>query len=602
MPQVTRNLSSSGAGEPAGGLALRTPESRMSYQVLARKWRPQNFDDLVGQESIARTLRNALKSGRLAHAFLFTGIRGVGKTTVARILAMAMNCARGISENPCGACDSCIEIRNGNSVDVQEIDAASNRGIDSIRELNASVRYGTARDRFRIYIVDEVHMLTNEAFNALLKTLEEPPPHVKFILATTEFHKVPATIASRCQKYEFHPIPFSAICQRLRQIAEAEQVTVSDYALGLVAAAAQGSMRDAQSALDKLLAFSGDRIADEDVQALLGVIDQGVVAELIDAVADRDRAALIQAVHRLVSTGVSAQIICGKFIERVRSLLVFKTTGWNESVLQLPDSQKAGLERQAERFSSLDLIRFYDVLHRTQSDLRWHSQPSVHLELTLLKLVELAGLPALEELVSRLKTGSGPQLAPTPGGQPGGKTAPAAEARKATRSQMPPESPAGREPAAPASASSVVSSGARLVPVPAAAAADDDAEPAEDFAPGSQGSESPELRRLLEELKHGFRGVYESLQLASRITLSEGRLRISFPKDQEIWAQMLERGESRNRLSEALAKITGDAAQIEVSLEDPQAGASPPANPLEDPKVKQFLERFPGRVSVRKDS
>ncbi|GAB4220536.1 MAG: hypothetical protein Kow001_02900 [Acidobacteriota bacterium] len=602
MPQVTRNLSSPGAGETAGMQpGAWTPENRMSYQVLARKWRPQNFDELVGQESIARTLRNALKSGRLAHAFLFSGIRGVGKTTVARILAMAMNCRRGISENPCGECESCIEIRNGNSVDVQEIDAASNRGIDNIRELNASVRYGTARDRFRIYIVDEVHMLTNEAFNALLKTLEEPPPHVKFILATTEFHKVPATIASRCQKYEFHPIPFSAICQRLRRIAEAEQVTVSDYALSLVATAAQGSMRDAQSALDKLLAFGGDRIEDEDVRALLGVIDQGVVAELIDAVGDRDRQALIQAVHRLVSSGVSPQVICGKLIERVRHLLVFKTAGWNESVLQLPDSQKETLERQAGRFSSLDLIRFYDVLHRTQNDLRWHSQPAVHLEITLLKLVELAGLPALEEVLGRLGTGSGGSPSPVTGGRAGGRPAPPVAEGSRSASPVPASlgPPTGREAAG---RTTPTPGSARLVPVQAEVQADDDAEAGDPPPLRGREGEGPELRRLLEELKQGFRGVYESLQMASRITLSEGRLRISFPKDQEIWAQMLERGESRNRLSEALARITGDAARIEVSLDDPQTSAPQSVNPLEDPKVKQFLERFPGRVSVRKDS
>ena len=236
---------------------------------------------MVGQEAVTRTLKNAIAHDRVAHAFLFSGVRGVGKTSSARILAMALNCQQGLSQDPCGECDSCHEIAASNSVDVLEIDAASNTGIDSIREIRESVRYQAARDRFKIFIIDEVHMLSKGAFNALLKTLEEPPSHVKFVLATTEFHKIPETIASRCQHFEFKRIPFSIIVQRLRQICDEEKAEVSDYALQAVASAAQGSMRDGLSALDRILAFAGSAVVDKDVMSLLGVLDDRVVVELI---------------------------------------------------------------------------------------------------------------------------------------------------------------------------------------------------------------------------------------------------------------------------------------------------------------------------------
>lgn len=530
----------------------------MSYQVTARKWRPQSFADVVGQETVTRTLRNALSTGRIAHAFLFSGVRGVGKTTTARILAKALNCHRGLGEEPCGECPSCLEITEGNSVDVHEIDAASNRGIDSIRELRESVRYGTARDRFKIYIVDEVHMLTNEAFNALLKTLEEPPAHVKFILATTELHKIPATIISRCQKYEFKPIPFKGILDRLRLITQTEEVKISEYAMGVLATLAQGSMRDAQSALDQLIAFGGKDIRDEDVKVLLGVIDHAVVSGLIDAVCERDRNALITGIQELTASGVAAQMICSKMIERVRSLLVCKVAGWNEQLLQLPDSEKEGLLDQTQRFTELDLIRFYDVLNRTSNELKWHSQPNVHLEISLLKLVEVAQLSSIEEVIRELRSGETPRLA-----------VPAASSGRAPAPRS-----ASAEPATPRSQIG--------------------------FARDAEDSPSQDtVRRFMDGLQKNFTSLYTQLRCASDVVYSDGRLRIRFPVSEAIHASMLE--DKRGRLSESFASIVGSQTEVEIQVEEHTEEKAPVGNPADDPKVRAFLERFPGKIVVRKE-
>ncbi len=279
----------------------------MQYQVLARKWRPKNFNELVGQEHVSRTLMNALQIGRVAHAFLFSGPRGSGKTSTARILAKALNCHKGKPGEPCSECPSCLEIAAGNCMDVLEIDAASNRGIDEIRELKEKTRYSPARDRNKIFIIDEVHMLTQEAFNALLKTLEEPPPHVVFILATTEYHKIPATILSRCQQYSFKLIQYPLIMERLREIAKAEGIEISTIALEQVVFSSGGSMRDAMSALDQVIAFSGATVRDEDVTALLGLVEPKVLGQTVRAIAGNDVAELLKIVADLVEVGQDLQ-------------------------------------------------------------------------------------------------------------------------------------------------------------------------------------------------------------------------------------------------------------------------------------------------------
>jgi len=552
----------------------------MSYQVIARKWRPQNFEEMVGQDVVTRTLQNALKSGRIAHAFLFSGVRGVGKTTAARILAKALNCREGINPKPCDECVSCEEIRIGNSVDVQEIDAASNRGIDDIRELRESARYGTARDRFKIFIVDEVHMLTKEAFNALLKILEEPPSHVKFILATTEYQRIPRTITSRCQKYEFKPIAYQGILDRLRLITETEGVKISDFALFAVASVGQGSMRDAQSALDQILAFSDREVQDEDVKALLGVLDQGITAELVQVVLDGDRGGLIKRLQALAGSGISPQVLCTKLMERVRDLLVCKAAGWDTALIQLPDSEKDQLLDQAERFSELDLIRFYDLLNQTGDELRWHVHPHVHLEIALLKLVELAHLPALETVISRLESG---QLLPSPaGGTAAGDRNRSAKAPSAV-------SDSGERTSQPKDSAEENSDKQNSGEVSASP-----------FTPIEAPTGDPVQDWML-SLQDRFKGLYQQLQFASDVVYSDGKLTIQFPASERFHAQLIDKTDNQRRLSETFASIAGSKPDIDVSVVGEVEVEKPRVNPMEDPRVQSFLKKYPGKVILRRD-
>ena len=294
----------------------------MRYQVIARKFRPQVFEDVVGQKPIVQTLQNAIQMGRVGHAYLFSGPRGVGKTTTARILAKGLNCVEGPTITPCNRCPSCEEITLGKSIDVFEIDAASNTGVDNIRELRESAKYAAARSRYKIFIVDEVHMLSTSAFNALLKILEEPPPHVIFIMATTERHKLPATILSRCQQFTFRTIPAAEIHEHLRQIADREGIKIDDRALSYVVKAAEGSMRDAQSVLDQIISFSGQEIADEDVREVLGFIPSEILDQTLDALAARDSRTLLEIVGVIVDQGLNLQQFVREFIGKVRDLLI----------------------------------------------------------------------------------------------------------------------------------------------------------------------------------------------------------------------------------------------------------------------------------------
>src|SRR5499426_897737 len=295
----------------------------MSYQVIARKWRPQRFDDVVGQLAVTRTLRNALASRRLAQAFVFAGPRGVGKTTTARILARALNCVNGPTADPCGVCDACVEIAEGRDIDVLEIDAASHTGVDNVREvIIAGLGILPVRDRYKVFIIDEVHQLSNSSFNALLKSIEEPPPHVAFMMATTELDKIPETVLSRSQVYEFRTIGTKAIGDQLRKIVDAEAITVSDDALQLVARDAEGSMRDAQSKLDQVIAFTGNTVTVEDVATVLGLVGRDLLLDAVEAVADEDAAAAFALTARAVDLGYDLRAVCRELSRVVRDLLV----------------------------------------------------------------------------------------------------------------------------------------------------------------------------------------------------------------------------------------------------------------------------------------
>jgi DNA polymerase-3 subunit gamma/tau len=384
----------------------------MSYLVLARKWRPRTFDEVVGQSTVTRTLKNALASGRIGHAFLFSGARGVGKTSAARILAKALNCSRGEvpTPDPCGECPSCLEIAAGTSLDVQEIDGATHNGVEQVRELRESARYNPARDRFKIWIIDEVHMLSTGAFNALLKTLEEPPPRVKFIFATTEYHKIPDTILSRCQQYEFRMIPARELAAHLRRVADGEGVRVSEEALGRIARAAEGSVRDGLSLFDQVLSFSGSEVKDEDISALLGLIDRELLLAATQAVVQEDSLAALDLVERLSDYGSDYRNFARELLLHFRELLFLRLAPEGSALLagMLPEERER-MRPVAAALSEEDLLRGIDVLTRAETDLRWSQDPRVTLELALLKLVQMRRLMPFAELVRKVERLAGPQ-------------------------------------------------------------------------------------------------------------------------------------------------------------------------------------------------
>jgi DNA polymerase-3 subunit gamma/tau len=378
----------------------------MPYTVLARKWRPQTFDQVVGQTTVTRTLKNALASGRIGHAFLLSGPRGVGKTTTARVLAKALNCAKGDGPGPepCGQCSSCQEIAAGTSMDVQEIDGATHNGVEQVRELRESARYNPARDRFKIWIIDEVHMLSTGAFNALLKTLEEPPPRVKFVFATTEYHKIPDTIVSRCQQYDFRLIPARELQAHLREVATGETVTVSDETLGRIARAAEGSVRDALSLFDQVLSFSGQEVRDEDVSALLGLIDRELLLAVSQAVAAGDSLALLEAVERLADHGVDYRNFVRELLLHFREVLLLKLAPPGSALLaSLPPEERDRLRPLGAAYSEEDLLRVVEVLTDADTELRLAQDPRVTVELALLKLVQLRRLLPFADLVDRVE-------------------------------------------------------------------------------------------------------------------------------------------------------------------------------------------------------
>jgi DNA polymerase-3 subunit gamma/tau len=378
----------------------------MSYLVLARKWRPRTFDEVVGQGTVTRTLKNALASGRIGHAFLLSGARGVGKTTTARILAKALNCASADAPtpDPCGECASCKEITDGRSLDVQEIDGATHNGVEQVRELRESARYNPARDRFKIWIIDEVHMLSTGAFNALLKTLEEPPPRVKFIFATTEYHKIPDTILSRCQQYDFRLIPARELAVHLRQVADGESIQVSDETLARLARAAEGSARDALSLFDQVLSFSGQTVRDEDVSALLGLVDRELLLSASRAVAEGDSLGALDLVERLSDYGADYRNFARELMLHFREVLLLKVAPDESALLsQLVPEERARLRPLAAALSEEDLLRTFEVLTQAETDLRLAQDPRVTLELALLKLVQMKRLLPFADLVARVE-------------------------------------------------------------------------------------------------------------------------------------------------------------------------------------------------------
>jgi DNA polymerase III subunit gamma/tau len=380
----------------------------MSYQVLARKYRPQRFSEVIGQEHVTRTLKNAIEQGRTAHGYIFSGHRGIGKTTVARILAMALNCRSSDKPmaEPCGVCESCTEIRAGNSVDVIEIDAATNRGIDEIRELREAARYRPARDRFKVYILDEAHQITDAAFNALLKTLEEPPGHVVFMLATTQPEDIPQTIRSRCQHFSFRAVRFEEILGQLKDLAGREKIEADEDALALLAEAGDGSVRDALSILDQAIASCGGRLTAEAVRQLVGAAPSGTLEEVMQAVAQGSSETVLRLVDKLISEGQNPTHFARQMVRFLRNTVVAKVAGGDSSLLQISSDERQRVARVAELFSEEDLARHLQIMLRTHGELGYRQEQRFHLELGLLKMAHAQRLLPIEQFLSEAGLGT----------------------------------------------------------------------------------------------------------------------------------------------------------------------------------------------------
>ena len=632
----------------------------MTYQVIARKWRPQTFADLVGQEHVTETLANAIKKDRVAHAYIFSGARGVGKTTAARILAKALNCVNGPTPEPCGVCDSCKEITAGTSLDVIEIDAASNRGIDQIRELREMVRYAPAAARSKVVILDEAHMLTGEASNALLKTLEEPPERVIFVMATTQPEDLEDTIRSRSQHFHFRALTFNEITNRLKFIASKENLKIDDGALAVIARMAEGSMRDALSLLEQARAYCGDDIKDQAVRDLLGVVPEDALNELVQAIAEQSAERALGLVHRFQKEGRNLQHFCREAIRHMRNLLIARVCGADSDLLAATPDQRPGLAKEAALFSEEDLTRYFQILLQTDDALRRAMDPRVHLEMGLLRLVNAARLGTLEEFLAEAKgarggnSGGGSGLRATGAGTVGTSV----PSRSATAGAAPGSSE--RRPAsesgpyrskehveARASTAGVGGTGAAVAPAfekkengsaPFAASelsersaasleaaqarvsfeAQDNPLPPAQAAPARKEKKTAEVEALgleasqVAEIKAGIQAqqkfIGELLEHSSRWELEGAELRIYFPAEKSTFAGLIEGRDTMEKIRGVSGKVLGRAIRVCARLETgaaKDANASRAASSTQeiraqfenDPMVKSMLQRFGGRIS-----
>ncbi len=579
----------------------------MTHQVIARKFRPQSFAQMVGQEHVVRTLENAIRSGRIAHAYIFSGARGVGKTTTARILAKALNCANGPAPEPCNACPSCREIMAGNSLDVLEIDAASNRGIDQIRELRDMVRYAPAGSRHKIVILDEAHMLTPEASNALLKTLEEPPERVIFVMATTEPEKLADTIRSRAQHFHFRALSFNEIVRALETIVAQEGSSAEPGALAVLARAADGSLRDALSLLEQTLAYCGERITEIQVRELLGFASSGVLEELTSAVEARSVARVLNLVHGLLSSGHNLQQFCREALGHFRNLLVAHVCGADSNLIAAAGQERENLARVAKKFTEEDLTRFFQILLHTEDDLRRKPDPRLHLEMGLLRLVQSARLAPLEEVLAAISGQPSTPLSRDSAAASGARE----ELGRKSLSGQPPHGSAGEKIEAAALAAGTEKDQSTDAAV-SAGVSSSDALP----APGagarrmavSDGLDAAQVAAIKTAVASQQRFLAELIEHASRWQLDDsGEVSLYFPTERRALAELLQARESMEKLRTISSAVLGRPLRVCVKLEaapvllstmrSGQNTRELRARFEQDPIVRAMLQRFGGRIA-----
>jgi len=513
------------------------------YQVLARKWRPRGFNELVGQDHVARTLGNSIRANRLAHAYIFAGVRGTGKTTVARIFAKCLNCDTGPTATPCGDCVPCREIGDGRALDVLEMDAASRTGVGDIRELQEVVSYAPVRDRYKVLIIDEAHMLSKSAFNALLKTLEEPPPRVVFVLATTELPKILPTILSRCQLFEFRRVGPRELTAHLRKVCASEDLQVSDAMLDRIARAGEGSVRDSLSLLERVVAFAGASVSEDDALQVLGAVRVQVLAELLRALARRDAAGMLAVLDGLASEGHDLLHVWSEAVAAIRDLLLLRAAPERADLLSRSPEDAAVISAAAEGLGREDLTRVFQILVELEFGLKGSSQPRFLFEAAMIRLADLGSVRPIEEILRSLGTG----------------VAPASAVQGAPRRPDPPVSPA---PAAPQKKK------AAETPAPSPAAPDPPARPA-------PAEVEPRFRALVHEARPMLDAM---LDQARALALQAGVLRVSYPARLESIRRQIERPENRAVLIDALRRAAGENVELRVVVDEeaPTAAAAAP--------------------------
>jgi DNA polymerase-3 subunit gamma/tau len=560
----------------------------VSYQVFARKYRPQNFDDVLGQDHVTQTLKNAILKQRLAHAYLFVGPRGTGKTSTARILAKSLNCIRGPTINPCGVCDSCKEISQGLSLDVLEIDGASNNSVDQVRELRENVRFSPVSGKYKIYIIDEVHMLTQQAFNALLKTLEEPPAHVIFVFATTEPHKVLPTILSRCQRFDLRRIPTQIIAKHLSYIAKKEDVILTQDAGEAIAVAAEGGLRDAESMLDQLVAFCGNKIGEAEVLEVFGLTSEHVVANLTRSILGQKAAEALSTVHQQAEAGKDMSKLLGDLLAFFRNLLIYKIDPLSLRE-EIGDQSRTALDELAPTIDIQRLLRLIEEISEVESTIKWASNKKLHLEISLIRAIQTLSEVSLDTVIDALTS------------LRSGSAQSAQSAETGSERGFPPHPPQQPKSESPSRA---IAEGS----VPKQIHESNSGE----GGPQSRTLKAPEATaesvwlRVRQEVGSRRPLILSWIELATPLVLENGILRLGFPKGQELAAESLSRPNHRKLLEDVLSEILGDTWKMEFETRDDLSSPTPKTAAEEavgsmqtfknDPMIQKALEIFKAEI------